>query len=306
MEQLPPLTAQTADFDGPVARRHEFTTTQAGGLFCSSSNGEAFSRDDTLNPDLVSLSVWLVPGGAAEFPEYLAMYGLDADLGGYCASVQPDSCTVGVLVEDVWVAVDAYGVDPALLEASDGMPAQMREIVDGVRSLVLEAGMSESSWAVPEDTIALTPDCSVFFDAERVKADFAIEEVVYFGLYEDYASVERAARLAAPALSCSWYNDLNDPFGEHSVLFGGQWAFEKLEREGRFSEYDELTLDGLTDVDSALASCKVVEDACIAQAAVGRNWIYFSVGMSQNGLDESSAREKLTGFVQTAADVIRR
>ncbi len=89
------------------------------------------------------------------------------------------------------------------------------------------------------------------------------------------------------------------------MLPGGQWAFDQLERDGAFAEYDQLPLDGLTDEDKAVTSCAVVEDACVAQATVGRNWIYFVVRMSPNGLDQSGAQEKLTGLAQTAVDVIR-
>ena len=306
MEQLPPLTAETVIADLPVARPHEFATAHAGGLFCSSSNGEAFRAGDTLNPELVSLSVRLVPDADAEFGEYLAMYGFDGEVAGSCVDGDSRSCSLGALADRVWVAVDAYGIDPALLEGAGGMPPQMREIVDGVRSLVLEAGIAEGTWAAPEDTVALPPECSAFFGPERVQADFGVEEAVYLDLYEDYASAERAARLAAPASSCPWHTDLLDIFGEHSVLSGGQWAFDQLDRDGEFSEYDELPLDGLMDGDRAVTSCAVVEDACVAQAAVGRNWVYFAVWLSPNGLDESAAQEKLSGFVQTAVDVIRR
>jgi hypothetical protein len=281
-----------------------YAVSQLGGISC-------LSREDV---DALSwVSVQVLPEATEQWATYAeknaevvsggrSVYG-DASNVLCFAAVAGSSCSVNILVGDLWIEVIARGIDVDPSLSSEAVAEHAAPLITDLVDTVAAVPAPGPLWVPPPSTGSLPADCPVYATAEEFRAAFgtAEETLISADSDRDGWGIDNAAWTIAGGDRCTW---VPESTGQTWPLYitalpGGGWAFD---RSSGFMTADadvETVADAVAGVDRATFGCKVYADFCTLDTVILGNWVQFSAKQASVGT-EDEVRALLMGIAERA------
>ncbi len=224
---------------------------QAGGVACAWSS--ATSEIDGYS----TLSLWVLPDGAAGWARFNDVYGCDEN---------PAMCPGSFLVGDRWV--DFYG--PTLPDS-----------ILAAASATIEAAPARAAAAWPPPSVTPLPaECDDLVSAATVTSATGSTVPIYTGGPHGGYSMWFDLQKSANNTTCIWsWEDADAGVGTMQRLTGGIWAWERT-RAAVDADPEQIELAGLNEDDSAWLHCGELSqytNGCRLDLIVGGNWLKIEI-----------------------------
>lgn len=259
---------------------------QSGGLVCDWSAMTAVAGNLGHPAGYTGLHIELLPDAASHWATYIESQGIAPTGFWYCFNYESLSgtfCNFEALVGTTWVSIQLSGVDAGTTDSDDVLAAKVRPFVDAIVAVIAEAGPPADLWFDP--SAAVIPGT-----CEHVLPITTVAEGVGIAALADYETastpfgtgfiglLSTAARLSIGGIVCPWGYGYESEFGLMRLIPGGSWALaQTIDDPSPAGPAVRVMVDGLGSEDGAWVRCSAIDEACVLDVSIGRNWLELSL-----------------------------